>query len=93
MTYRWPEPPERLNHEQAEVWRDIIALAPHGMLLPVDHWIVEVTARAVVRCRAENAIRGEFNEAASCLARCGLTPRSRARILKHLAPVQTNKVQ
>ena len=74
--------PDWFSADQREVWEQITESAPTGMLLRSDRIAVELTVMLVIRCRTGSALRGDFTQCESMLRACGLTPRSRQRIMK-----------
>ena len=74
------KPPDWFDEEKQQIWREIIAAAPPGLLQPCDHWAIELTVTLVVRCRSPHVMRGDLKELESMLGKLGMQPRSRARI-------------
>src|ERR1051326_6809352 len=90
-------PPRHLSPAQRAAWREIVAIAPRGVLFKSDKFIVEVAALLLGRLR-EDGIGGERGMSnaevgllSTVLGKCGLSPADRSKVSVILpSPIERN---
>lgn len=75
-------PPDYLDDEEKKVWKEIVALAPAGVLTSVDQMVVEQLACLMRKARARHwDIPAPMNtRITSLLGLLGMTPADRSRV-------------
>jgi hypothetical protein len=75
------DPPEIFDDRQRDVWHELVALVPSGVLFNADRILVEIVCRLIARMRAGEYLKAaETNQIISCLARMGMTPSDRSKL-------------
>jgi hypothetical protein len=76
------DPPAYFTEKQAEIWHELAAQVPPGVLTVADRILVEIACKLIARMRdpKDQLKAAETNQIISCLARMGLTPADRSKI-------------
>ena len=75
------ELPSHLDGQGRDIWREILDNAPPGLLAPSDRFAVELAVVVIRKFRSPDSRGAGYTTAASILRSCGLTPKSRLKIL------------
>jgi hypothetical protein len=74
-------PPSCLTDLEADSWREIVGIAPAGVLTAADVVIVEICACLLAEYRADRSLSSSrLSHLRQCLARLGLDPSGRASL-------------
>lgn len=73
-------PPLYFNVIQAELWKDLVAVVPDGVLTAGDTYIVELTVLLIEKLRTGEIKPVEIGHLRASLASMGLTPADRTRV-------------
>ena len=73
--------PDHYDEEGQRIWREILDNAPAGLLASSDRFAVELAVTVIRKFRSPDTRGTGYTAAASILRSCGLTPRSRLKIL------------
>jgi hypothetical protein len=69
-----------------EIWQELEAAAPAGVLTNADRWLVELACALMFKLRTDGLTPGvgmtgaELSQLVACLARMGMTPADRSRV-------------
>ena len=74
-------PPDHLDDGGRKIWREILDNAPPGLLAPSDRFAVELAVVVIRTFRSADPRGAAYSTADSVLRSCGLTPKSRLKIL------------
>lgn len=79
------EPPNHFDDISRDLWREIVGMAPNGVLTFADRLLVEVTTRLLRKLRygdvAGSPITGvEVGHLRACMGSMGCTPADRSRV-------------
>ena len=72
--------PDHLTKEQKKIWRELVRIAPPGVLANCDRWIVERCVQLVAKMRAGNLMALEGSQLITCLSKLGMTPVERSKV-------------
>lgn len=74
-------PPKDWTREQKALWKEVVEMAPEGVLTGSDRALVEITVRLLAQVRSvpvvESATATQFR---LCLTEMGMTPSARNRL-------------
>ena len=84
-------PPRFFAEEQRKIWREFARMVPEGVATYADRWSVELIVGAMTKYRAGTAKSMDLQQISSLLARFGLTPADRSRVVAPLAPKLENE--
>ena len=74
------DPPNFFDDEQGDVWREILELAPLGVLTSADRLLVETTVYLVRMQRMGLITSVDRGHLRACLGSMGMTPADRTRV-------------
>ena len=86
------DPPEELNRDEKKVWREVAALIPPGVAKNSDRIAMELIACLLGKFRRNRASVGEINQLLSLLAKMGMTPADRSRVVAVLPESQSENL-
>lgn len=72
--------PRHLSTAQKAIWRQVVKLAPSGVLGAPDEFALEIAVRLIERSRREVMKPSELSILLSLLGKLGLTPADRAKL-------------
>jgi hypothetical protein len=75
-------PHKCLTELQVECWRELVAMAPDGVLMDSDAWAVEIASRVMAKLRQDGELPStQWAILISALAKMGLTPADRSKVM------------
>ena len=74
------EPPNHFDDISRDLWREIVAMAPNGVLTQADRLLVEVTTGLLRKLRMNNITGIETGHLRACIGSMGCTPADRSRV-------------
>ncbi len=72
--------PKHLSAELKTLWRQLLKLAPAGLLTVADEFSVELAVRAIHRSRTAAMTASELSTLVNLLGKLGMTPADRSRL-------------
>ena len=72
--------PKHLSPSQRDIWKELVSLAPRGLLTASDRMAVELAVRLIERSRAGGQKASEVAVLVTLMARLGMTPSDRQRL-------------
>ena len=73
-------PPTHLTKEQKKIWKELVKIAPPGVLTNCDRWTVERCVQLVAKMRVGNLMALEGSQLITCLSKLGMTPTDRSKV-------------
>jgi hypothetical protein len=73
-------PPSHFNPYHVEIWRELAAQAPPGVLTISDRWVLEICCTLMGKYRRGTATAGEMTRLMDCIRQIELTPSSRSSV-------------
>jgi hypothetical protein len=75
-------PPKCLTEKQVECWRELVGMAPDGVLMDSDAWTVEIASRVMAKLREGGDLpSAQWGVLVSSLAKMGLSPADRSKVI------------
>jgi hypothetical protein len=72
--------PENLTAPEQAAWVELVSNAPARVLANADYAVVELTAKLIVRMRADTLNGTQTGHLIACLGRLGMTPSDRSKV-------------
>lgn len=73
-------PPKNLTATEQAAWVELVSNAPTRVLANADYAVVELTAKLIVRMRADTLNGSEMGHLIKCLSQLGCTPADRSKV-------------
>lgn len=72
--------PKHFTPAQKKIWKELVSIAPKGVLFHCDRWVVETACLLMERLRSSSFNTSDIAQLRSCLATLGMTPADRSRV-------------
>lgn len=75
-------PPKTLSPGQIQCWKELVDMAPPGVLMDSDAWTVEIASRVMCKLREGGDLpSAQWGVLISALAKMGLSPADRSKVI------------
>ena len=72
--------PRHLTKDQKKIWKEVVGIAPPGVLMNCDRLTVERCVQLVAKMRAGTLMALEGSQLITCLSKLGMTPADRSKV-------------
>jgi hypothetical protein len=81
-------PPKHFTKEEKKIWKELVRIAPAGVLTICDRWTVERCVQLVAKMRAGTMMCAEGSQLITCMSKLGMTPADRSKVSATPEPPQ-----
>jgi hypothetical protein len=79
-------PPKTFTEGQKAAWREFAKMVPRGVATYADRWAVELIVTSMTKFRSGAYRAADLSTISNLLARFGLTPADRSRVVATIGP-------
>lgn len=74
------DPPKYLSKKEKDIWAELVAKHPPGVLTKMDEFTVETAVALIAEMREKRTAFNKHNQLLAALGRLGMTPTDRSKV-------------